>query len=243
MKLKAIFFVLICAVLPGCTSDSANEVTPNDPLTGLPNKGPIQLDNPVIGQRSSYVYFTATRKDETVNFSYPGDTLIVGITGFESNQWVIKEFLGEGSVSKKNKSTSGSGSWKGYADSVFVSNMKIDADSIYVTRPKTRAYNSFAFAGRNWAFQILQVADTEPSNATCSPAFRYDSHVWMEYSKNYTQHGKTFDRLNIHYDYRDMATDGFGFMYAYNLPNSFVRISWISYWELNKADGWDLISK
>lgn len=61
--------------------------------------------------------------------------------------------------------------------------------------------------------------------------------------KNYTQHGKTFDRLNIHYDYRDMATDGFGFMYAYNLTNSFVRISWISYWELNKADGWDLISK
>lgn len=230
-------------MLVSCNSDSANEVTPNNPLTGLPDKGPIQLDNPIVGQRSYYLYFTAINKDATVSFSYPGDTLIVGIAGFESNQWVIKEFLTEGSVSRKNKSNSGPGSWKGYADSVFLSNMKIDADSIYLSRPKTRAYNSFAFAGRNWAFQVSQVADTEPLNITCSPAFRYGSTVWIEYTKTYKQHGKTFDRLNIHHDYRDMATDGFGFMYGYDLPHSFVRISWVSYWELNKANGWDLIIK
>jgi hypothetical protein len=239
--LKVLFFALIYAVLVSCTSDPADEVTPNNPLSGLPDKGPIRLTSPAIGQRSYYAFFTAKDNTGNVSFNYPGDTLIIGITGFESDQWVIKEFLSEGSMSKK-KSTSTLAFWKGYADSVFVSHMKMDA-SINVSRPANSVYNSFAFTGRNWSFQISDVLDTEQLNPQCYPAFYYSSNVWMEYSKNYTQFGKTFDRLNIHFDYRDMATDGFGFMYAYDLANSFVRVSWINYWELNKAYGWDLISK
>jgi hypothetical protein len=239
--MRIIFIAMFYCTVVGCTSDST-VVVPQNPLTGLPDKGPIRLSSPAIGQRSYYTFFTAKDNTGNVSFSYPGDTLIIGITGFESDQWVVKEFLSDGSISKK-KSTSSSAFWKGYADSVFTSYMKIDPYYINVSRPANRTYNSFAFAGRNWAFQIADVLDTEPSNPQCSPAFYYRSTVWMEYSKDYTQFGKTFEKLNIHFDYRDMSTDGFGFMYAYQMPHGFVRISWVNYWELSKANGWDLIAK
>lgn len=164
MKLKALFilFVLIGTALVSCTDDPVNEVIPDNPLAGLPNKGPIQLDNPAIGQRSYYVYYKVTSKDETISYSYPGDTLIVFISGFKSNGWVIKEFLTDGSISKKNKSTSGPGSWKGYADSVFVSTLNVDDDSVYLSRPTTRAYNSFAFSGKTGLFRLHRLRIPNP---------------------------------------------------------------------------------
>jgi hypothetical protein len=241
--MKIILTAIIYCMLVGCTSDTITIVVPENPLKGLPDNGPIQLDNPAIGQRSYYVAFSASHTNDNNLYTYPGDTLTVGISGIESNQWVLKEFLTEGSVSKKNKSNSGPGSWKTYADSVFITYLKIDSDSIRLTRPASRTYYSFVFIGKKWAFQISPVSDSNPLNPQCSPAFYYGSSVWTEYSTNYSQFGKSFDHLNIYFDYRDMSTDGHGFMHAYGMKYGFVRISWISFWELDKASGWDLIVK
>ena len=239
--MRNLLFLLVIGTLINCSSDPNDEVTRNSPLTGLPDKGAIRFDDPAIGQRNYYVYFNATHTNVSTSYDYFGDTLVVGITSFESNKWVIKEFLTEGSISKKNKSGTGPGSWKVYADSIFVSQLKIDGDSVYLTRSPNRTFYSFAFMGRNWAFPVVSISDTNPLNSTCSPAFYYKSSVWMEYSKNYLQLGTTFDHLNIHFDYRDMATDGFGFIHAYGMPYGFVRIAWVNYWTLDKANGWDLL--
>jgi|JI102314A2RNA_FD_contig_31_4888597_length_1553_multi_3_in_0_out_0_3 hypothetical protein len=234
--MRCINFIVIVLIGIGCTSEITPEVI-EDPLLGLPDLGPVRFDAPAIGQRSYYTYFTALSGEE---FNYSGDTIVMAITGINSSGWELKEFLTKQSVSKTNKTENHT--WKAFADSIFVSSLNIQSDSIVVTRPAQFAYNTFSLAGKRNAFQFLPVPDSEPLNSECLPLFDYASTRWVEYSTNFSNLGTTYDRLNLHFDYRDMTTDGFGFMYVYSPSSGFVRLTWISFWNLNKVSGWDLVN-
>lgn len=232
--MRFINFIAIVLIGASCSP----EITPEeleDPLLGLPDLGPVRFDAPAIGQRSYYAYFTLMSGEE---FNYSGDTIVLAITGINPSGWVLKEFLTNQSVSKTKSENQ---TWKVFADSIFVSNLNIQSDSIVVTRPAEFAYNTFSLVGKRNAFQLVSVPDSEPFNAECLPLFGYASTRWVEYCTNFNNLGTTYTRLNLHFDYRDMATDGFGFMYVYSPSFGFVRLTWISYWDLNKVRGWDLV--
>jgi hypothetical protein len=247
--MKTLGFLLISLFLFTCTTDDSNTIDPPvpaspNPLEGLPDSGPIRFDNPAIGQRSYYVYFDAEFDFPTkkASFQYSSDTLVLAITGKESEYWVLKDFLTDGSISK----SSSGGYWSGWADSVFIRHLRVDADSIHILRPPNADYFSFVFhilETQKITFPVSLVSDPAALNPDCLP---FDRPLWgefMEYTLDYTQLGQTFDHLNNYFNNRGMETDGFGYLYAYSHPVGIVRVAWVNAWYLNEAEGWDLVSK
>ncbi len=227
--MKLCFYLIIVSFIVSCTTEPIEPVE-NDPLKDLPNLGPIRFDAPAIGQRNKYVYFTGTKDD--ISFSYTGDTVVLAITGTSSAGWILSEFLTPKSDLKATSS---------YADSIFTRTLTIRTDSIIITKPTQYAYNSFFLYGERLAFQAFPVPDTEPYNEKCRPLFEYSINKWVEYSSNFNHSGTTFSKVNIYFDYRAMSGDGTGLMHAYDPTKRFVRIAWVSYWDLYKVRGWDLL--
>jgi hypothetical protein len=239
-----LFLIIAIGFLFACSSDDPQVIedplkVPDDPLKGLPDKGPIRFDDPQIGQRSHYVFFKATENNTTheVTFDYIPDTLVLAITDKEVDKFVVKEFLTNGSNSK----TSDNGSWVSVAKSVFVRHLVVNSDSAYFFKPAEADPFSFVFVGESRTIPLLPVGDPAPLNVDCLPELDYASTLWMQYTVNYSQFGQTFEHLNNYFDYRPMSTDGSGFMYAYGPSFGLVRWTWVSYWSLGHADGWDLI--
>jgi len=237
-------FVAVLALgLLACSSDDPQIADANDPvfdpLEGLPDKGQIRFDNPEVGQRSHYVFFNATEDNSTheVSFEYIADTLVLAIVGKEADNWIINEFLTNGSISK----TSDNSGWSGLAETVVIRHLKFEADSAYFSKPAGADPFSFVFVGESRIIPLLPVEDPAPLNVNCLPKLEYASTLWMQYTLNYSQFGQTFQHLNNYFDYRPMSSDGLGFMYAYGPSSGMVRWTWVSYWSLDKADGWDLV--
>lgn len=210
-----------------------------DPLKGIPDAGPVRFDTPAIGRRSYYVYFEAEEDHNTkvVNYEYSTDTLVMAVTGKKNNQWVIKDFLTPGSNSIQTKT----GTFK--YDSVFVTLLDIDSDSLAFTRPASDIYSTyfFAFNSARFVVPLSQIAEPAPQNPTCSPFLFFGSDT-MAYALNYTQLGQTFDHLNIYMDYSRVEVDGGAITYVYEPPYGFVRTTWFNplLWD---AAGWDLIPR
>ena len=229
MKLSSFFILALLTV--ACSSEEPTIVDDwVDPLEGLPDKGPIRFDNPEIGQRSRYIYFTAIQDMVTKNvtFTYNPDTLVLGITAKESDKWVIREFISKGSENLVSP------------DEDVINHLSIDSDSAYFSAADSHFF-SWVFTGAKLAIPLQPVAGPAPSNPNCMPLFGYDTRIWTQYTIDYTQHGQTFDHLNDYFDYTEMAGDGLGLMYAYGPPYGIVRWTWVSAWEQNEAGGWDLI--
>lgn len=236
---KQIKVITLLCIIIGCSDEFIPEVT-KDPLEGLPNLGPIRFDSPAVGQRSYYAYFKAIDEGENVAFNYTGDTVVLAITNSINSGWEVKEFLTSKSVSKVNRTSQQL--WTGFADSVFVSNLNFQSDSLIISRAAQAAYFSFLLPGQRISLQSFLVSEAEKNNPECLPLFGYASNRWVEYSANFVNFGRVYGRLNIHFDYRDMTTDGLGFMYAYSPSDGFVRLTWVSYWGLSVANGWDQVS-
>ncbi|HEX6893507.1 MAG TPA: hypothetical protein VF141_22500 [Chryseolinea sp.] len=236
--MKHLLTVILSLALLACSSDDPQILTDDDPLKGLPDKGPIRFDNPEVGQRSFYVFFKATKNNtQEVTFEYMPDTLVLAITGKEGDKWILNEFLANGSESK----TSANGNWSSLADVVITRHLEVEADSAFFSRPAGADPFSFVFVGESRTVPLLPVEDPAPINVNCMPKLAYASTLWMQYTVNYSQFGQTFQHLNNYFDYRPMATDGSGFMYAYGSQHGLVRWTWVSYWSLDYANGWDLI--
>ncbi len=248
--MKIIGVLLISLLLFNCTDDSSPYAPPPapakpNPLEGLPDMGRIRFDEPMIGQRSYYVFFDVeyNYQMKKAAFQYSSDTLVLAITGKEAENWVLKDFLTDGSLSKESNS---GGYWTGWADSVFVCHLRMDADSIYVLRPPQVDFFSFIFHvlhGRKIKYPISLISEPAPLNPSCLPFDHPSGGEFMEYTLNYTQLGQTFDHLNNYFDNRAMPTDGLGYMYAYSPSVGIVRTTWVNPWTSNKANGWDLVSK
>jgi len=241
---KYTLLILLALTFLGCSSEDPTispdpEYKKENPLEGLADKGAIRFDKPEIGQRSFYVFFNASESNTTheISFDYFADTLVLAITGQEADKWIVKEFLTEGS----NSVTSDDGHWGSVADSVIIRHLEVDADSAYFFRPQGTDPFSFVFVGASIAFPLLPVGDPAPLNANCLPILDYESTSFMQYAVNYSQFGQTFEHLNIYFDYTPMNGDGSGFMHAYGSSFGIVRWTWVSYWSLGHADGWDLI--
>jgi len=219
-----------------------NEVTIKtwkDPLKGLPDKGPIQFENPEIGQRSYYVHFRASidRNTNEVRYEYSDDTLALGISGKNTTHWILKEFFTAGSYSFHASD--------GYnTDSVYVSHLQINTDSISVSRPAILLYSTYFFMLEydvRQAFTLAPVTDPSEQNKNCSPFFNRSSDR-MEYTLDYNQNGKIYDHLNIYSNYSKTEVDGEGMMYAYSSSDGFVRRSAYNPWT-DTAGGWDLVPR
>jgi len=239
-----LFYIIAIGFLFACSSDDPQVIeeplkVPDHPLKGLPDRGPIRFDDPQIGQRSHYVFFKATENNNThdINFDYIPDTLVLAITDKEGDKWIVKEFLTNGSNSK----TSADGAWVTFAHSVLVRHLAVNSDSAYFLKPAGADPFSFVFVGGSRRIPLKPVGDPAPLNVGCLPEIDYASTLWMEYTVDYSQFGQTFQHLNNYFDYRPMATDGSGFMYAYGPSFGLVRWTFVNYWELDYALGWDLI--
>lgn len=235
MKIYLVIFLALLAT--GCSSDDPTEnnlPTENDPLQGLPDNGALRFDNPEVGQRSRYIFFIATTDDvtKTVTLHYYPDTLVLAITGNESNKWVIKEFLTNGSKE---------GNWRSFANEEIVRHLTIDKDSAYFSRPANAFFFSYLFLGDSRKIPLQVVNDPAPLNVDCMPFFGIKADIWVQYSTDYKLHGQFFSHLNEYFDYTPMTTDGHGFMWAYGAPYGIVRWTWVNPWDYSKAQGWDLI--
>jgi len=233
--MRTLIAMLLLSFIIGCDDDDTpGDVWP-DPLEGLSDEGPVQFDNPVIGQRSHYLSFTAF-DDNTPNlrYEYRFDTLVLAITGKESDLWIVKQFLTEGSISRQ----------AGGEDLVYITTLDIDADSVYFADPSGKPNYSYVFAiyaNDRFALPLAQINQPATHNPACSPfAIRYSDA--MQYASNYTQLGKTFDHLNIYGDNSRTDTDGPALMWAYGPAHGIVRMSVINPWVPEKATGWDLVS-
>lgn len=233
--MKIYFALLFVLIVAGCSSDDdpinkQPEVIWKDPLEGLPDKGQIRFDNLEVGQRSRYVFFKATKDNVTKNvtLNYIADTLVLAITAQETNRWVIREFIAPGSQNMK------------YDEQEVIRYLKVDSDSAYFTRPSAYIF-SWIYLHDTRTIPLKPVTDPAPLNPDCLPLFGYDSKISTKYTVNYSQLGQTFTHLNNYFDYREMSTDGSGFMYAYGPSYGFVRWTWVSAWDQDKAEGWDLL--
>jgi hypothetical protein len=243
MRSRGLF--LIMSLLISCIDhqDIVNDIKIlvwTDPLKGLPDEGPVQFDNPVIGQRSYYVFFRAFQEApaNNVRYEYITDTLAVGISGKNATHWILKEFFTAGSYSFQTAE----GGFN--TDSVYVTLMQIKGDSINFIRPSPELYSTYFFYFEivdRLAFPLSKASDPAPQNPTCSPFFDH-SFSGMEYALDYAQLGQTFDHLNIHADYSRIESDGPGLMYVYGSSHGFVRRTGFNPWT-GEAAGWDLIPR
>ena len=244
--MRTLGFFLSFSFLISCIDEQTiiNEVVfttvKPDPLKGMPDAGPLQFDNPSIGQRSHYVLLRAYVDEATnkVRYEYDTDTLVVAITGKKGSEWIVKDFLTPGSYSiQTDKGTFN-------FDSVFVTLLDIDSDSIAFTRHASDIYSTYFF---NFSYDgrlVLprgSISEPAPQNPDCSPYFYLDAEP-MVYALNYSQLGQTFDHLNIYMDYSEIETDGAGLMYVYGHSYGFVRMTAYNPWG-NNALGWDLIPR
>ena len=232
MKLSS--FLILAFLFAACSSDDpiiTSNSARKDLLERLPDKGLIRFDNPEVGQRSRYVSFQASKDVATdeVTFIYKPDTLVLIITQKESDKWVVREFLTEGSENDFLQ------------DEVVIRHLSVDSDSAYFSRPSSAFSVSLVFIGDRMNIPLQPVSEPAPLNPDCMPLFGYETKVWMQYTTNYSQFGQTFHHLNDFYDYSEMAGDGLGLMYAYGPSYGLVRWTWVSAWEQDKAEGWDLL--
>ena len=232
MNRTLLALLTLSVLLISCDDEESATKEKKDPLAGLPDEGPIRFDNPVIGQRSHYVYFHAFDKTDTedIRFEYSTDTLVLAVTGNESGKWILKEFITEGSTTLSS-------------DTVFLLSLRVDSDSASFAGPSGGYFYSNFFAiraGESIKFTMELIAEPAKQNPTCSPfASRYSNE--MEFALNYTQLSQTFDHLNIYQDYSATATDGPGLMYVYAPVNGFVRMTVFNPWVYSEVKGWDLI--
>ena len=232
--IRLVDIIALVSLSNSCSDDAPvplKEQRP-DPLAGLPDEGPVRFDNPVIGQRSSYIYFRAFNKTATedIRFEYTTDTLVMAVTGKESDRWILKEFITEGSTFLSS-------------DTVFTLSLRIESDAASFSEPSGGSYYSNFFAirhGESIKIPMLLIAEPSKENPTCSPFASINSNE-MEFTRNYTQFGKMFEHLNIYQDYTETATDGSGFMYVYSAANGFVRMTVFNPWVYDTVTGWDLI--
>ena len=244
--LALLYLIALCFVCITCSDgDSEPDPVPPlkdefvNPLEGLPDEGPINFQNPSIGQRSRFVLFEAEYKRPAgdVVFNYLTDTLVIAITGKKSEDWIIKEFLTEGSASRLPIEDT---YWGFMADSVFLSYLHLDADSIYFYRAPQQWFITFAFH-QDQKFPLSLVSDDFPENPNGLPLFGSSGIRWMEFTKDFVRPGKSFDRLNMYFNYIEMRGDGHGYTYLYSPSDGLVRIAWISAWHLDDAAGWDWV--
>ena len=237
--MRTLVAIFLLSSLVNCSDDVPDSKRWKDPLEGLPDNGPLRLDEPSIGQRSYYVSFRATNDftTEDVQYKYFGDTLVLAITGKQSDYWIINEFMSQGSAFRLSLEDDS------YLDSVYVTTLRIDSDSIYFGDPSGKSYFSYFFGIQaNSLLKLPLALVTEPAkeNPACSP-FSSRNADSMEYSLNYTQLGQPYDHLNVYADNSMTATDGPALMYAYSPSYGFVRMSAINPWVADTAAGWDLV--
>lgn len=238
--MRSLIVVLLFYLLVGCNDDETTRIWP-DPLEGLPNAGPLKFDAPAIGQRSYYISFRGVKDgtSETVRYEHTNDTIVLAITGTESNRWIVKEYLTPGSDIRQAAGEDAS------LDSVFVTRLMIDTDSIYFGDPTGAPYYSYLFAiSKNDFFSLPMSLIDEPAtqNPSCSPFIARKSDE-MQYALGYTLFGQTFDHLNIYPDNSMTATDGPALMYVYAPEYGIVRMSVINPMAPERATGWDLVSR
>jgi hypothetical protein len=232
--IRVVAIIALITLSNSCSDDAPvplSEERP-DPLNGLPDAGPVRFDNPVIGQRSYYVFFRAYNKTDTedIRFEYTTDTLVMAVTGKESDRWILKEFITEGSTFLSS-------------DTVFTLSLRIESDAASFSGPSDGSYYSNFFAirhGESIKFPMVLIAEPSNENPTCSPFASINSNE-MEFSRNYTQFGQTYEHVNIYQDYSATATDGPGLMYVYSPANGFVRMTVFNPWVYDPVTGWDLI--
>ena len=222
-KVRLTICVLIAYYMLLSFSDNSivEPVTFIDPLEGLADEGAISFKDPAIGQRSSFIFYVATYAPSTgnVDFKYESDSLVIAITGKEFEKFIIKEFLSEGSYSRHNRTNS---SWGSMADSILVSHLLLEEDSICISRRPGYFQPTFIFrTEQKFPFQIA--SDAFPENQGGLPLFQITESRWLEYVKNFSRPGKTYDRLNVYFDYRDMRTVGIGHMHIYGQGDGLVR--------------------
>ncbi len=237
--MRSVIMLVLLSVVSSCADDDPVGKKWMNPLEGLPDNGPVRFDEPAIGQRSYYVSFRAYNDNTpgNVRYEYITDTLVLAITGKETVGWIVNEFITEGSTSRQSADDDTP------LDSVYVTMLQIDADSIYIGNSSGESFysNFFGIRGNSlFKLPLSLVAEPSKQNPTCSP-FASRNADTMEYSINYTQLGQTYDHLNVYADNSMTATDGPALMYAYSASTGFVRMSAINPWVFDQATGWDLV--
>jgi hypothetical protein len=241
MPMRILVTLVIFSIVSSCTDEEPVVKKWRDPLEGLPDKGPLRFDEPAIGQRSYFVSFRATNDftTEEVQYEYVGDTLVLAITGKQSDYWILNEFITQGSSSRLSLEDDS------VLDSVYVTTLRIDSDSVYFGDPSGKSYFSNFFgipANSLFKLSLALVTESAKENPTCSPFLSRNADS-MEFSLNYIQLGQTYVHLNVYGDNSMTATDGPALMYVYAPSYGFVRMSAINPWVSDRAAGWDLTSR
>lgn len=231
-------FLLLFVVFSACQKKEPLQDPPTapkwtSPLAGLPDEGRIRWDNLKVGQRSRYLYFEANGNSLTTNITpaYNQDTLVLAITGQDAQGFILKEFVIPDSV----------GTFMSDTIYVYANHLKQEQDSLKFIPEKP--YNSLIFNSTTHALSLSAFAAPVTEYPEACPYLGYRSDKWEGFTNQHTHLGHTYSPLNLVYDYIDMPADGWGYMYAYDVPNGLVRMTWVSFWTTDLAKGWDLLDE
>lgn len=236
MKAQSLLALSTVLFICACESDNDPAIdTFKDPLLGIADKGHISFENPQVGQRNYYVQFKAIKTSNgDILFSYLADTVVMGIVSQTTKGWQVTQHLTRRSKLVTQNSISA------MADSIFTYQMEIHSDSV---RFKKKGLPYLSFIPVPAAALPLNVPAAAISKADCAPELNHSIEKWYTYSNSCMVLGREYDSVIGYRNYVDMATDGFGFVYDYQIENGFTRIAWISAWRSNEAEGYDLVSR
>ena len=197
----------------------------------------VRFDTLAVGQRSHYLYFRCTHYGDPSHGTqtYVPDTLMLVVAGQEGDRFRIEESLTAGSASRH-----GAGHLSD-PDTTYTYWMQSMGDSLFVLNPEGSSFlGSRIFLAGRQRFSLAPVAGPLTTFIGWQPNLPYHESRVTAYASNHAQFGRSFDRLNILQDNRDMQFDAPGYLFAYAGDHGLARWARYSWWTL-EGTGWDLL--
>jgi len=213
----------------GCKDDPVHP-----PAAGLDH---VRFDALAVGQRSHYLYFLCTHYGDPNQGTqtYEPDTLMLVVAGQEGDRFRIEESLTAGSDSRH-----GAGHVSD-PDTTYTYWMQSTGDSLFVLDPEgSSSLGSRIFLAGRQRFPLAPVTGPLTTFTGWQPNLPYHEDLVTAYASNHVQFGRSFDRLNILQDNRDMQFDAPGYLFVYAGDHGLVRWAWYSWWT-GEGTGWDLL--
>ncbi len=229
-------YVLLFALLLGCSQEE-NIPLPSENFLSKQ----VSLADMAIGQRSRHIVFKGfdyLNEDSIYNYSYSKDTLILEVSDFDGEWFILKEYLASGSAILKNPT-----------ESLLPDG---DTDTAFVKARVNGDYLDLGRMGHSYGGRLLYtfLADSIPLPPIISNSVDYSGwffplpkgvySTFYGHDPMYQQGGVNFLYTNVIVRNEAMAADGPGLTMVYEPGGMLIRVLQTNYW-VTYGLGYDLM--
>lgn len=226
MRLVPRASLIVLALACGCGED---------PARPAPEGGPVRFDQPALGQRSLYLFFSCDHYGSPAQATqtYAPDTLQLLVVRREGDEFRLEESLTPGSASRHGATNVTD------PESTYTYTLRVAGDSLRV-QEHTRSRIFSTWRGIKSTYPLVPIAGPETHFAGWQPELPYHESLVTASVRDHTQQGQHYERLNLVMDNRGMQVDGPGCFFAYAQEQGLVRWAFYSWWT-RAGHGWDLL--